>query len=106
METVYGALSDEQMKEQKKQMHKKVHFLLQKMDAKVEDKFPEVDYDQYYKNLMYKFVGMNKLLGEPKVMIDLLSILESSYIEVKKEDFDFKVFRKLILDAHSLIDRI
>lgn len=106
METIYGALSEEQFEEYKKQMHKKVHFLLQKMDSKVEDKFPEVKYDQYYKNLMFKFVGLNKLLGEPKVMVDLLTTLEASYVEVQKDEFDFKTFRKLILDAHSLIDRI
>lgn len=55
---------------------------------------------------MLRISGLNELLGYQPILVSLLSILQAARSENQKENFDFDIYRKLILDAHSLVDRI
>ena len=55
---------------------------------------------------MKKLDGLNTLLFCPVEIVSILSLLQAAYNETKKEEFDYQSYRKLILDAHSLVDKI
>ena len=53
--------------------------------------------------LLFRFGGLNELLGEPKEMVDFMSTLQSAFDEVTNDNFQYKVFRRAILDCHGYI---
>ena len=55
---------------------------------------------------MRKINGLNELLFNPTEIVSIMSLLEAALIESRKTDFDYQVYRKLVLDAHSLVDKI
>ena len=55
---------------------------------------------------MKRIDGLNALLSYPVEIVSIMSILQAAFDESKKEEFDYQSYRKLILDAHSLVDRI
>ena len=90
MKHIYGSFSEQQMKEQKKILHGSVHWLLL---------YKENNYDKldvYFEYLLRRISGLNTLL----------STLQAAREELSNPKFDFHVYRKLILDSHSLIDQI
>lgn len=101
----YGEFTDFQLDDYKKKLHKKIHWLLLYKDPNVES-IEDANFQQYYFWLMKHIAGANSLLNYPKEMIELLAVLQQARRESYKDDFDFGVFRKLILDAHALVDRI
>ena len=50
--------------------------------------------------------GLNEILEHNALIIDLLVTLQVAFDESKKEDCDFKMFRKNVLEAHKIIDRL
>ena len=109
IEHKYGSYSNEQFDEYKTKLHKKIFWLLIYKDPNTKDQFPNVDtyaFEQYFKHVMLEIDGMNALLFYPVEICSIMSLLESAFHETQKEEFDFKLFRKLILDAHALIDKI
>lgn len=106
MKHLYGYFTDEQMDEYKTKLHKDVFWLLIYKDPnKIED-FPNVDYEKYFEGLMLRINGLNELLSHPMEIVEMMSVLEAALLETRKEIFDFKTYRKLIFDAHSLVDKI
>lgn len=101
----YGSFTETQIDEYKKKLHKKIHWLLLYKDPNIQ-RDEEVNFQQYYFWLMKSISGANSLLRYPNEMVELLSVLQEARKESYKEDFDFGIFRKLILDAHSIVDRI
>ena len=55
---------------------------------------------------MLKINGLNELLSYPVEIVEIMSVLEAALLETRKEEFNFQTYRKLIFDAHSLIDKI
>ena len=106
MQTIYGHFNDEQMENYKVKLHKELFWLLIYKDPKTRDEYLNVDFNKYFDGLMRKMDGFNKLLSYPTEIVAIMSLLEAALIESKKVDFDYKVYRKLVLDAHSLIDKI
>ncbi len=99
MESKYCGVSLEQLEGYMTKLHKKVHWLLI---------YREENYsllDEYFSSLLFKIGGLNAVLGEPWELLDLMSTLEAARLENRKEDGDFKIYRKAILDAHSIIDK-
>ena len=43
---------------------------------------------------------------EPPELVETMSLLESAWSEYMSDDFNFRVYRKLILDAGSEIMRV
>ena len=57
--------------------------------------------DSYFVSLQQRLFGLNSLLGSQAKMITLMSIIEAARYET-----DFKLYRKAILDACTLVDEI
>ena len=108
MDYLYGKFSDKQIKELSRAMHSDIHKLLLYKDIDIKENIfkSENEYLHYFDNLLFKFGGLNTILGEPKKMITLMSTLRAAYDESQKKDFDYKVFRKAILDSHGYIKAI
>lgn len=102
----YGNFPDSQFDQYKKKLHKDLFWLLLYKDPKTSEKFQNVNFDKYFIGLMKKISGLNDLLMNPVELIDILSLLQAAYKETSCDTFDFSIYRKLILDAHSLIDKI
>lgn len=106
MKTIYGQFDDEQIEKYKTKLHKEMFWLLLYKDPKTKDEFANIDFENYFINLMKRIDGINVILFNPVEIVSIMSILQAAFHETKKSDFDFKVYRKLILDAHSLVDQI
>lgn len=102
---IYGEFTDKQINEAVKQMHNDIHKLLLYKDNTIEEKIFESDEDyvKYFTNLLFRFGGLNELLGEPKQMVSLMSTLQAAYDEIQSPCFKYKTFRRAILDCHGYI---
>ena len=108
MNYTYGKFSDRQAQDYEKHMHNEVHILLLFKDPKVDQTLFKTDeeFHNYFVNLLYKFGGLNELLGCPNYFVELMTVLRLALAESEKAEFDFATYRKLILDAHGLITAI
>lgn len=105
MKHKYGEFSKEQIECNAKIMHGQIHKLLLHKDTDFKNIvfFTEADFNNYFVNLLYRFGGLNELLGYPKHMVSLMSTLQAAYTEVNSENFNYSNFRRLILDAHGYV---
>lgn len=105
MKYKYGEFTNEQIHETVVLMHSEIHKLLLHKDKKIDEKLFESDEDfiNYFKNLLFRFGGLNELLGEPQTMVDFMSTLQAAYDEVTSKHFRYLTFRKAILDCHGYI---
>lgn len=100
MDTKYGTISKEQFEEYKKQLHGMVHWLLLYKEKEFEK------LDDYFSSVLFKINGLNSVMNYPSNIMMLLTTLEAARLENEKEDCDYNKYRKAILDAHSIIDKI
>lgn len=106
MDTIYGHFDDLQIEEYKEKLHKEMFWLLLYKDPKTKDEFKNVDFEKYFINLMKKIDDLNTLLFYPVEIIAIMSLLQAALNETRSDDFNYRSYRKLILDAHSLVDKI
>ena len=106
MEYLYGTFDSAQFNKFKNKLHKKMFWLLLYKDPETKDSFKDVDFKQYFINLMKEIDALNELLFYPESIVEICCKLQAAYSESCKNDFDYKVYRKLVLDAHALVDRI
>lgn len=106
MEYLYGKFSDAQVAEFKSKLHKKLFWLLLYKDPKTAQNYTSVDFPKYFVNLMKEIDGLNELLCYPEPIIDICCKLQAAYRESCNEQFDYQVYRKFVLDAHNLVDKI
>ena len=90
MNTIYGHFDDLQIEEYKEKLHKEMFWLLLYKDPKT----------------MKKIDGLNTLLFYPVEIVAIMSLLQAALNETRSDDFNYRSYRKLILDAHSLVDKI
>lgn len=102
----YGLYDEAQFASYKKKLHDLLYWLLLYKDPKTRDEFVNVNYNKYFENLMKRIDGFNKLMNYPKEIVEMDNLLESAFIETQKDTFDYKAYRKLVLDAEALIDKI
>ena len=81
-------------------------WLLLYKDPKTKNKYKNIDFEKYFVNLMKKLDGLNEILLCPVEMISIMSLLQAALIESRNDHFDYQAYRKLILDAHALVDKI
>ena len=55
---------------------------------------------------MQKINGLNALLFYPKEIVEMMALLEAAYKMSEQDNFDYQLYRKLVLDAHNLVDKI
>lgn len=108
MDYIYGNFSDKQMKSTENYMHNNIHKLLLYKDQLIEDKIftSDEEFKEYFENVLFKFGGLNTLLGCPDEMVILISTLQAAYDLVDSPKYTYKLFRKAILDSHGYIKKI
>ena len=106
MTTKYGDLNEEQLNGYREKLHKKLFWLLLYKDPETKEDFNYVDFDSYFSTLMKELNGLNTILFHPAGLPELLSVLQAAYDESAKQPFNYRVYRKLVLDSHALLDRV
>lgn len=106
MESKYCSFSKNQISQTKEYIRKSIFFLLLYVDPKTKDNYKDVNVDTAFLNLLYKLGGLNSLLLEPPELVIVMSLIECAWKEYNSVNFDFGVYRKLILDAGAEVMRI
>ena len=102
----YGNFSKHQIKETKQKLRKQIFFLLIYVDPETNEEYKDVNVDDAFVHLLYKLGGLNSILFFPPELVTVISLLEAARIEYSKENFDFKIYRKLVLDSGAEILKI
>lgn len=105
----YGEFADKQIDEIKEILRHRIFFLLlvaedEAKNNKVE--YPHIDLIKANTSLLWRISGLNELLGNPIELVTVLSLLEEAKNTIKDDNFNFKKYRKLILDAGEEIMKI
>ena len=106
MEYKYGEFDIDQITSTLLKLRKKIFFLLLYVDPKTNEQYAEIDVNGAFENLLYELAGMNSLLFNPPELVTVSNLLEAARLEYFSDDFDFKVYRKLILDSGVEIMKI
>ena len=101
-----GEFSQDQISQTKKSLRKSIFFLLVCVDKSTAPTDEEIDVNKSFKGLLLKLGGMNQLFMEPPELITVMSLLQAAMIEYNSPDFNFKTYRKLILDAGAEVDKL
>lgn len=102
----YGHYSPTQMKNYKKDLHSKIHWMLLYKDPHNAERYKNINVNKYVETIQFELNGLNELLFCPSKLVTLMSLIESVRLELLKKDFSFEKYRKTLLDAHSLIDKL
>ena len=103
MNSKYGYYSSTQIHSTKVSIRKSIFFLLLYVDPETSGDYPDINVADAFSNLQYRLSGLNSILQEPPEILETMSLLEAALNEYKSESFDFKRYRKLVLDAGSRI---
>lgn len=102
----YGDFTGLQIKEVKAKMRRQIFFLLCIVDPKTSKNY-DVDALAAIENVLKTYGSLNDLLGYPEEMVEVMIMLNAAYQEYQKgPDMNWKVYRKLILDAGEAVNRI
>jgi hypothetical protein len=102
----YGTFSQSQFEKYKTKLHKNLFWLLLYKDPKTKDKYAGINFEAYIDGLLIKIDSLNELLFYPSEIVEITVLLQAAKQETQKEDFNYAAYRKLVLDAHALIDQI
>ena len=103
-EMKYGEFSKTQLDELKTSLHKKLFQMLLYKDPKTASKYTYVNVDKYIQDFLKDLAAVNSVLFYPQSVIDLIIKVESARLLLLGEDFDYKTYRKLLFEAHNLVD--
>ena len=108
LEHRYGEFTKQQISEIKQFLRKQIFLLLIYVDPETNEEYKHVNVDNAFMHLLYKLGGLNSILCEPPELVTVISLLEAARIEYGKgeENFDFKIYRKLVLDSGAEILKI
>ena len=95
MDYKYGTLPPNQVKKQKEYLQKAIFQMIPFREEKYEY------LDARFNSLLQQLDGLNRLFNEQAVIITIMSLLESARYEK-----DFVQYRKAILDATALVNKI
>lgn len=99
MKHLYGEFTTNQIAETKKSLRGSIFFLLLCVDPKTSHEYSNVDVNKCFDGLLLKIGGMNELLMCPPELVTTMSLLQAAMAEYNNPMFEFKTYRKLILDA-------
>jgi len=93
----YGTFDQSQINKAKEKLRKQIFFLLLIADPATADNY-EVDVEAAFKNIQNILDGYNSLTGYPREVVVVASLLEKALLNYQ-DNFNFQIYRKLILDA-------
>lgn len=106
MKHKYGTFQTKQFEDYKVKLHRDLFYLLLYKDPKTAGQFIDVNFEKYFLGLMLKIDGLNELLFYPKEIVEMMALLEEAYKLTCNAEFQYSIYRKIVLDAHNLVDRI
>lgn len=106
MQTLYGELKEDDFEKYKEKLHKELFWLLVYKDPKTKEQYKYVNFEKYLVRLIKKINGLNEILLCPAELISIMTLLQAALIETRQDSFDYQEYRRMILDAHSLVDKI
>lgn len=106
MNTLYGNFDDLQFDNYKVVLHKKLFWLLLYKDPKTCEEYKKINVETYIVYLQKALNGLNELLLYPEPMVRLMSTIQAILIELRKENFEWKAYRSLVLSAHKIVDEL
>ena len=101
----YGEYSSSQISSVKKTLQKSIFYLLLYVDPQTKSQYPNIDVNEAFQSLQFRINGLNSILLEPPELVETMSYLESAQ-QVYNGEFNFPVYRKLILDAGATIMKV
>ena len=104
VEYKYGSFNISQIEKFKGKLRKQIFFLLLIVDPKTAEDF-DVDVKEAFKNVQYKLNGFNSLVEDSEETVTAACLLEEA-LDNYLNHFDYKVYRKLILDAGREIKEV
>ena len=104
MKYKYGTFKTSQVDKFKETLRKQIFFLLLIVDPNTAEDF-DVDVPETFKNVQYKLNGFNSLVENCDGTITAACFIEQA-LDNYLHHFDFKVCRKLILDAGREIEEV
>lgn len=106
MKHLYGEFTSNQIAQTKKSLRGSIFFLLLCVDPKTSFEYENVDVNKCFNGLLLRLSGLNELLFNQPEIVTTMSLLQAALMEFNKIDFDFYIYRKLILDAGAEIDKL
>lgn len=110
MKHLYGEFTQNQIKETKASLRKSIFFLLVCVDKRTSreiiEECGEIDVNKNFEGLLLRLGGLNQLLMNQPEIVTVMSLLQAAMSEYNNSKFNFKTYRKLILDAGSEIDKL
>ena len=106
MKHLYGEFTEEQIVQIKKSLRGSIFFLLLCVDKKTASEYKDIDVNKCFKGLLLKIGGLNTILMNQPELVMVLSLLQAAMIEYNNPKFDFKTYRKLILDAGAEVEKL
>ena len=106
MNHLYGEFTQNQIMDVKKSLRGSIFFLLLCVDNKTSHEYKEVDVNKCFKGLLLKLGGLNELLMNQPELVMVMSLLQAAMNEYNNPEFEFKTYRKLILDAGAEVDKL
>lgn len=106
MKHLYGEFTQNQIAQTKKSLRGSIFFLLLCVDYKTSYEYKEVDVNKCFKGLLLKLGGLNQLLMNQPELVTVMSLLQAAMDEYNNPEFNFKTYRKLILDAGAEVDKL
>ena len=106
MKHLYGEFSENQITQTKKSLRGSIFFLLLCVDPKTSWEYQDIDVNQCFNGLLLKIGGLNELLLKQPEIVTTMSLLQAALMEFNNPEFNFKTYRKLILDAGAEIEKL
>ena len=106
MRYLYGDLPEQQIADVKKSIRGSIYFLLLCVDPETSGNYKGIDVNKTFENLLYRLDGFNYLLSYPKEVVDVMCLIQAAQNIYNKPIFNFRTYRKLILDAGAQVLKI
>ena len=106
MKHLYGEFTKEQIVQTKKSLRGSIFFLLLCVDKNTASEYKDIDVNKSFNGLLLRLGGLNQLLMNQPELVTVMSLLQAAMSEYNSLEFNFKTYRKLILDAGSEIDKL
>lgn len=96
----YGEYTENQFKEFKDRIHSWIHWGLVYADENSEQ------VDDYLQKTLIKINALNELLEYNEKIIEIMVNLEAARIEYANKGKKTPLYRRLVLEAHEILDRV
>lgn len=102
----YGEFTENQIAETKTWLRKKLFFLLCVVDPEMKDRYEHIEPDAAFENVLRFISGFNEILGYPKEIVLISSMVAAALREYQRPEYDFAVCKKLLLGAGNEVLKI